>query len=233
VPAKKAAFQFARFSDTSYFFSPAYVDSGAAVSSAPFLRGLDRELRPLVATHVVALSARRLAATGELFLEGGEDRPVIVFDTVAEDTATVFAPDTTPSAVVQAARDAIAAQITALRRAVGANGVLLILGGPPTTRQAGVPAWFRVVSGGADLRSAGAEVPSGLTFEAVRATIRYLVGLQIEPAEKALVPAAIATRFPVRPSVRVAAAPQDHDPPGQEWSAGTLESIPGALGSGR
>lgn len=232
-PGPQAQFQLARFSDTSYFFSPAYVLGTTVVASTPFLRGLDRELRPLVASHAIALAQRRMEASADLFREGGDERPVVVFDTVAEDAATVFSPDTTPSAVVEAVRDAIASDVVALRGAVGPQGVLMIVGGPPTTRQSGVPAWYRIVAGGSDVRAGGSLSGPGLSLAAARAVVRHLVGVALDAEQKTLIPAAIANRFPIRPTTIASTAPARSRPPDQDWTAATLESVPGALGSGR
>ena len=229
--APAAQFQFARATDTSYFFSPAYIIGADGTIGTPFLRGIDRDLRPLIAAHVIALSRRRLDASRTLLAPQGDLRPVFVFDSIGEDATSVFRPDSTPGATLDQVRDAIVAELAVLRRAVGADGLLVVIGGPPTSRETGTPAWFRIIaaSGG----SGGDPETTTLEFDAARALIRYVAGLSLDRSEKALVPAALTGRFPIRATAPKPAADSEPDPPEQHWSVEALESVPGAVGSNR
>ncbi|MFN2426919.1 MAG: hypothetical protein ABR587_10795, partial [Candidatus Binatia bacterium] len=62
-----AEFQFARFTDATYYFSPAYLRFSSGMVGSGFLRGLDRGLRPLVAQHALTLAGRRLEASKSAF----------------------------------------------------------------------------------------------------------------------------------------------------------------------
>jgi len=227
-----AEFQFARLTDTTYFFSPAYADRDLNAVSSPFLRGLDREMRTLVAAHVLGLAARRLAPSGDLFRSASDTRPVVVFDSVAEDVGAVFAPDSTPSALLEQARVAVAARIATLRAAVGAGGLVLIFGGPSTTRQdAGVP-WYAIVEGGDSTLPDESGTSSPLDFDAARVLIRYVAGVSLDERDKALLPVDVARRYPVRARVASAATPASAPAPGREWSTTAIESVRGAIGGG-
>ena len=233
VAAPAAEFQFARFTDTAYFFSPAYIVAGSVETvGTPFLRGLDRELRPLVATHVIALAARRLGSSRDLFRASADARPVVVFDSVAEDATAVFAPDSTPAAVLDRVRDAIVAELATLRGAVGPDGLVVVVGGPSTARQAGTAPWYAVVEGrdGKHEGDAGARFP--LDFEGARALVRYVAGISLDTREKSLLPADFVSRFPIRATVARATNPARPGPPQQKWLPSTLESVRGALGTG-
>jgi hypothetical protein len=221
-----AEFQLARNNDTTYYFSPAYVGGRGDIVGDGFLRGLDRELRPTLATHVIELARRRSAARRDLFTATSDKRPVIFFEDVAEDATRVFAPDSTPSAVVEQVRSALAETLAAVRKSVGKDGIVLVVGGPASTRQSGVPAWYRVV------RGSGGEGESGPALELASAAslVRYFAGIALDSGQKSRVPVEIVTRYPVRATASHAAADEALEPPSQQWTASALESVPGALG---
>jgi hypothetical protein len=226
-PAPAAEFQLARYTDTSYYFSPAYVPGRRDVVGDAFLRGLDRELRPAIAAHVVGLAQRRVPARRELFRPGGDERPVVVFEDVAEDATRVFAPDSTPVAVTEQVRRVVAETLAAVRDSVGRDGIVLVVGGPSSTRQSGSPAWYRIVRGAGGEGEAG----PGLDLAAASSLVRYFSGVSLDAQEKPRVPVELARRYPVRPTTisHVAAAKPD-EPPAQQWTASALESVPGAVG---
>jgi hypothetical protein len=223
--APAAEFQLARYTDTSYYFSPAYVPGRRDVAGDAFLRGLDRELRPSIAAHVIGLAQRRTPARRQLFGPGVEQKPVIVFEDVAEDATRVFAPDSTPVAVLEQVRRTLAETLAAVRESVGRDGIVLVVGGPSSTRQSGSPAWYRVVHGtGGD-----GEAGPGLDLAAASSLVRYFSGVSLDAQEKSRVPVELARRYPVRPTVSHAAAAKPDEPPAQQWTASALESVPGAV----
>ncbi|MFN2376342.1 MAG: hypothetical protein ABR538_07375, partial [Candidatus Binatia bacterium] len=181
--APVAVFQFARFSDTAYFFSPAYLEPSTEAADKPFLRGLDRELRPLVAEHVLALSRRRMEPVRELFPETGVGRAVLVFDSVAEDAASVFAPDSTPSALLDRVQEELTGLVKRLQEQVGPGGLVVVVGGPSTSRRPAASAWYRLLSGGPGAGPVGEDLQPTLDVEGARALVRYLGGAVLTPAE--------------------------------------------------
>ena len=220
-----AEFQLARYTDTTYYLSPAYVSGRGDVVGDAFLRGLDRELRPTVATHVVELARRRSVAKRELFPKGGDQRPVFVFEDVAEDATRVFAPDSLPSAVADEVRAVVADALAAVRESVGKDGIVFVVGGPPSTRQAGVPAWYRMMRGsGGDGETGGA-----LDLASASSFVRYLAGIAIDADEKSRLPVELARRYPVRATVSHVVVADVDEPPSQQWTAAALESVPGAV----
>lgn len=226
-----AEFQVARVADSYYVFSPAYVVGQDDASADPFLRGADRDQRPLLAAHVLDRSRRRAASIASLFAGDGEHRPVLVFDDVAEDVASVFAPDTVPASVEAAAGDFLVSVLRSVRSAVGPNGVVLVVGGPSTARAMG-ECWYRVVAGGADAAGAEGAARGDLDLASARALLRHLLGLQMDVPEKALVPAALAARFPVKATVARPAPSAKREAASVPWTAANLESLPGAVASG-
>ncbi len=231
TPTAVAQFQFVRFSDSAYFFSPAYAASTSATVASPFLRGVDRELRPIVAAHLIALSRRRLEPSRTLFAQGSDRGAVVVFDGVAEDTTAVFTPDSTPAAVREEVRDAIAAEVAALRAAVGSDGLVVVVGGPSTVREPSSEGWYRLLTG-ADAGGPGPDAGSPLDFEAARALVLYATAVSLGAAEKSLVPAALTSRFPIRATVARLPAAARPGAPHSAWSTATLDSVPGAVGGG-
>lgn len=230
--AAAGEFQFVRFDEASYFFSPVYFLGENSSRATAFLRGAARELRPTIAAHPLALAQRRLGASRAFFESPGtEARPIVVFDAVAEETAAVFAPDTMPAAVAVGVRDSVVAQINALRAAVGADGVVVVFGGPSTTRDAGYPAWYRVLAG-SDLLAGEKMGETPLDFDAARSLVLYALGVSLGSEEKALLSNEFTGRFPIRAVFARSSVPRLAEPAAQEWSAATLDSVPGALGRG-
>jgi hypothetical protein len=223
--APAAEFQLARHTDTTYYLSPAYVAGRSDIVGDAFLRGLDRELRPVIAMHVVGLAQRRTSARRGLFQPGGEQKPVFVFEDVAEDATRVFAPDSTPAAVVEQVRGVLAETLAAVRESVGKDGILFVVGGPPSTRQSGAAAWYRLVRGAGGSGEAG----PGLDLAAASSLVRYLSGIALDADEKARVPSDLVGRYPVKPTVSQAVAAEADEPPSQQWTASALESVPGAV----
>ncbi len=226
-----AQFQFARFGDSAYYFSPAYVFGTSPIARRPFLRGKEREMRPLVAAHAIAVTRRRLDPSRELFVNRSDARPVIVFDTVSEDTTAVFSPDSTPAGVLEQVRDAIAGEVALLRQADGPGEIVVAIGGPTTTRPAETAAWYHIVrfSGGANADDLSA-VP--LDFEAARATLRYALGFALDERTRNTVPVALVRSAAIRAGAPRTAPPESSHHQLSSWSAETLESVPGAFGSG-
>jgi hypothetical protein len=223
--ATEAEFQLARHTDTSYYFSPAYIAIEGRVVADAFLRGLDRELRPTIASHVTGLTRRRTAQLRGLFRPNGDQTPAIVFEDVADDATRVFAPDSTPSAVVEDVRAALAATLEAVRESVGEDGIVMVVGGPPTSRQAGTPAWYRIMRGG------GRDVVSlpPVDLASAASVVRYFSGIALDASERARIPLELVQRYPVRASVSRTAAALEDEPPDQQWTASALESVPGAV----
>jgi hypothetical protein len=228
ITLPEAEFQFARTNDSSYLFSPAYVAHRRDRIGTPFLRGADREARPLVAQHLFALSKRRLQPVETLFAPGGDRRPLVVFDMLAEEIPAVFAPDSTPAASLDQIRDAVLGEIELLRKAVGPDGIVVTIGGPSSGRSVGEPAWYRV-----DRGAGGPPLASGVADGAtLRSLVRYVAGVAIDQKEKALLPGTLLMAVPVRPG---AARPDDEGPElaaDRDWSPSSLESIPGAVSGG-
>lgn len=225
-----AEFQFARVGDNSYYFSPAWVVGAADGSAEPFLRGAERELRPLLATHVLEVWRRRDERVEGLFRDPGEARPAIVFDGIGQDVAAVFSPDTVPAAVAARRDETAQSVLRSLRGAVGADGVVLVVGGPAAARSFS-GAWYRIVPGGeADGRGDGVAA-AALEFPAARALLRHFAGVALDAAEKPLLPVTVASRYPVRARVAKSAAPDAGAAP-VPWSAANLESLPGAVADG-
>lgn len=231
--APVAVFQFARSSDTAYFFSPAYLESSTEAADTPFLRGLDRGLRPLVAEHVLALSRRRLEPVRELFPPAGSGRAALVFGSVAEDAASVFAPDSTPSALLDQVQEELTGLVRKLQEQVGPGGLVLVVGGPPTSRRPVASAWYRLLAGGTGSAPVEAELQPSLDLAGIRALVRYVGGALLTPAEKALLPQALPARFPVRAVASRTSASSPAREPRHAWSVATLESVRGALDAGR
>lgn len=227
----EAEFQVARVGDSYYLFSPAYVIGTEDVSAEPFLRGADRDQRPLLAQHVLGRAGRRDAALAALFADQAERRSVIVFEDVAEDVASVFAPDTVPASLQAEVAAFLSGVVSAVRTAVGEEGVVLVVGGPSTARPAGA-AWYCILAGGSTTNGSGAGMDSGLDLGAVRATLRYLLGVQLAAAEKPLLPPAVASRFPVMGTVARPSTAPVREGVVLPWSAANLESLPGAVASG-
>jgi len=226
-----AQFQFARFGDSAYYFSPAYVFAASPVARRPFLRGKEREIRPLVAAHAIAVTKRRLDPSRELFANPRDGRPVIIFDTASEDTAAVFSPDTTPAGVLEQVRDAIAGEVALLRQADGPREIIVAIGGPTTTRPAETAAWYHIVtfSGAANADDRSSQP---LDFEAARAMLRYALGFALDERARNQVPAALVRSAAIRSPVARPAVPESSHHQLSSWSAETLESVPGAFGSG-
>lgn len=231
--APVAVFQFARVSDTDYFFSPAYLEPSSEAAGTPFLRGLDRGLRPVVVEHVLALSRRRLEPVRELFPAAGSGRAALVFGTVAEDAASVFAPDSAPSALLDRVQEELTGLVRKLQEQVGAGGLVVVVGGPSTSRRLAESAWYRLFAGGAGEGPVGEDLHPTLDLQGARALVRYLGGAVLTPAERALLPQALPTRFPVRPFASRTAASSPPREPRHAWSVATLESVRGALDAGR
>jgi hypothetical protein len=223
--APAAEFQLARHTDSTYYLSPAYVAGRSDVVGDAFLRGLDRELRPMIAKHVVGLAERRTPARRALFRAGGDQKPVLVFEDVAEDATRVFAPDSTPAAVVEQVRGVLAGTLDAVRESVGKDGLVLVIGGPPSTRQRGSAAWYRLVHGA----GGSGETGPGLDLAAASSLVRYFSGIALDAQDKSRLPADLVASYPVKPTVSQAAAAKADEPPDQQWTASALESVPGAV----
>lgn len=224
-----AEFQFAHYTDTSYFFTPAYRIGDPRIVGTPFLRRLDRPLRPLVATHVIELARRRLAPARQLFRDSGDGKAVIAFHGAVEAVTNVFAPDSVPALVLERAGNAIAADLAVLREAVGEHGLVLVIGGPPSTRQPVGSPWYRLVEGGKSGRGAQTPPVTPIEFEQARALVRYATGVALDATEKALVPADLAARFPIVPTVRGSGRGSGDQEPVEPWSPEAIESVPGAV----
>jgi len=220
-----AQFQFVRFTDTAFYFSPVYVATGTASSASPFFRGLERELRPLVALHSIELSRRRWNSLGELFDQENEQRMAVIFDGVAEDSAAVFSPDSTPVAVSNKVRDTLASGIAVIRTAVGPDVLIVMVGGPSTGRPKGEAPWYVILgkTSGSFAESAGAGAP--LDFDAIRAVVLHAAGVSLDAREKMLLPALLTVRYPNRATLARLPAEADTREPAQRWSAATLESV--------
>lgn len=232
VPGPAAQFQIARFTDTAYFFSPVYVSTGMASVASPFFRGIERELRPLVALHSLELSRRRSGSLGGLFEQAGEQRTAVVFDGVAENSAAVFSPDSTPAALLEKIRDTLALELAAIRAAVGPDGLIVVVGGPSTGRQKGEKAWYAILGATSGPLAAAAGEGAPLDCDAARAVVLHVAGVSLDAREKALLPVVLATRYPVRATVARLPAGIEAREPALLWTAATLESVPDAVGNG-
>jgi hypothetical protein len=224
----KAEFQFARFNDTSYFFSPAYVTGRDDLVGTPLLRGLDRELRPIAAAHALALAKRRLAGSAALFASD-EHRPVVVFDPVSEDVGEIFAPDSVPAATLEQVRSQVEAEIASLRDAAGSDGTVLVVGGPAAGRSGGGPAWISLYS---SLIGPALGSPSTTSMEKAQVLVRYVCGVVLTPDEKSLLPQGLPAALVIRPSVARPASAAPVKAPDRTWTAENLESVPGAVTAG-
>jgi hypothetical protein len=102
---------------------------------------------------------------------------------------------------------------------------VFVVGGPPSTRQSGAAAWYRLVRGAGGSGEAG----PGLDLAAASSLVRYLSGIALDADEKARVPSDLVGRYPVKPTVSQAVAAEADEPPSQQWTASALESVPGAV----
>ena len=226
-----AHFQFVHVSDSSYYFSPAYAFEASPFVHRPFLRGKEREIRPLVAAHAIAATRRRFE-TARALVEAGDTRPLLMFDTATEDAMAVFAPDTTPAGVLEQLRESISAEVRRLRQPDGPKRIVIAVGGPTTGRPAETPAWYQIVELGSAPDSGGI-ASRQLDFAAARTMMRYALGLAVDEQQIRAVPPELVEAVPVEPSSLVAAAPATKPQTRTPWSAETLESVPGAVTSGR
>lgn len=226
-----AEFQVARVADAYYLFSPAYVVGKADVSADPFLRGGDLDQRPLLAAHVIDRSQRRAPSVTALFAGEGENRPVVVFDDVAEDVASLFASDTVPASLERAVDESLSSVLRDVRTAVGPDGVVVVVGGPSTARPM-APAWYRVMVAGQGLTGVQDWNSVDLDLVSARALLRHFVGVQLDVTEKSYVPAAIVARFPVKATIPRSSSLSKRGALSLPWSAANLESLPGAVVSG-
>ncbi len=227
--AAAAEFQFVHYDDGAYFFTPAYRSGDDRVVGAPFLRGLERPLRPLVSTHVIDLARRRFAPARGVFREDSDSSALVVFQNAVEAVTDVFAPDSVPALVMERAGDAIASDLAMLREAVGRDGLVLVVGGPPTTRQPVGKPWYRIVEGGGSVKAAQAPPVIPIEFEQARALVRYVTGLALDASEKALLPAELVARFPIVATAAASRGRPDELAPAESWSREAIESVPGAI----
>lgn len=224
-------FQFARVTEDEFFLTPVYRTPAPERIGSPFLRGLHRDVRPIVVEHTFHRAARLAESWPEQFRRHGRGA-LIFFDTVAEDAASVFAPDSVPSAIVDRLHDAISTDLAILRRSVGDHGLVVVVGGPASSRGGGKDPWYAIVEGGEGLYAGGSVVSAPLRFEATRVLVRYLAGVELEDEERPLLPKEIALQYPIPVTMAALADAPEPSPPEESWSASSIELLRGALGLG-
>lgn len=220
-----AEFQFVRFSDADYYLSPAYVTlPTGALLPAPFLRGMDATLKPLLAEHAVARSSRVFEQAGELFEKGSRGGACVAFDTVAEEASGVFAPDVVASGASENVAAALASRVRWAVAVAGADGRVLLLGGPGTSRSSSSSGWYALLAG--DGARGGSDEKADLSFDGARGVLRFLLGVPLTESERAALPALFAKQLRGAPS----AAQADGEPPPVQnpWTPAALESAGGA-----
>lgn len=226
-------FQVARCTDDLLFLSPVYVVSGRSDTvsrdlARPFLRGLAPELREAAAGHLVEVQRRRFAASIARLRQDSSPTSAIVFDLSAQEVGEVFLPGEIPDGAAATVTNAVSAHIRQLRDLVGAEGLIVVVGGPTIGRDESGKGWLRIL--GVSAESTGSTASAELDFTTARIVLRYLLGIALNQDERASVPLALAARLPIR-SASPVAVHANRATSSSAWSAEEIESLPRAVSS--